>query len=446
MTRQEVASEYNFDGLVGPTHNYAGLSRGNLASREHAGWTSKPRAAALQGLRKMARLRELGLGQGVLLPHERPHLPTLRHLGFVGSDAEVLASAQRQAPGLLLACSSASAMWTANAATLAPSADTKDGKLHLTVANLASMFHRQLEAPTTARILKSIFNHGEHFVVHDALPASVLLGDEGAANHLRLHSSVGTVHLMAWGRGGGVEHVPRKHPARQSLEASQAVARLNRLRDGLPLFWQQNPAGIDLGAFHSDVLAVGHGAFLMLHERAFVNSTALLKELQTRLGDEFRWHLAREQTLPTLSAVRYYPFNSQLVAVGDGLQIIAPSDCQQSPEATSYLESVVAADNPVVGVEYLDVRQSMANGGGPACLRLRVTLTAEERSAITANVILNAELERQLEDWVGRNYREQLTEGELADPLLLDETQRALDELTQLTGVGSVYSFQTDSS
>ena len=101
----EHAVEANFDGLVGPTHNYAGLSWGNVASRSNVHAQSNPREAALQGLAKMKRLADRGYVQGILPPHERPHLPTLRRLGFSGPDAAVLATVTGQAPELLAAVS-----------------------------------------------------------------------------------------------------------------------------------------------------------------------------------------------------------------------------------------------------------------------------------------------------------------------------------------------------
>ena len=58
--------EANFDGLVGPTHNYAGLSVGNVASLNNAKNTSNPKQAAKQGLAKMKALADLGMVQGVL--------------------------------------------------------------------------------------------------------------------------------------------------------------------------------------------------------------------------------------------------------------------------------------------------------------------------------------------------------------------------------------------
>src|SRR5260221_7084576 len=146
-------TEVNFDGIPGPTHNYSGLARGNLAAERNAQLAANPRAAALQGLAKMRALAERGYPQAVLPPHERPDVAALRALGFAGSDHDIIARAARDAPRLLAACSSAAAMWVANAATISPSADTADGRVHITPANLVTHFHRALEPPTTTRVL-----------------------------------------------------------------------------------------------------------------------------------------------------------------------------------------------------------------------------------------------------------------------------------------------------
>jgi len=70
--------ELQLDGLVGPTHHFGGLSVGNLASMRHAGWQSRPRQAALQGLAKMRQVLALGVPQAVLPPS-----PDLRSGGCV---------------------------------------------------------------------------------------------------------------------------------------------------------------------------------------------------------------------------------------------------------------------------------------------------------------------------------------------------------------------------
>ncbi|MGZ6139353.1 MAG: N-succinylarginine dihydrolase [Myxococcaceae bacterium] len=437
--------EWNFDGLVGPTHNYAGLSPGNLASQANEANLSSPREAALQGLQKMRFVAGLGVGQAVLPPHPRPSLRTLRALGFIGTDEQVLARVATEDEFLLRLCSSAASMWTANAATAAPSSDTADGRMHLTVANLQAMFHRVLEADTTYAVLRSIFADERRFAVHGPLPGGGQFADEGAANHIRLAvDGRPAMHLFAWGRS--TWHPvkgPDRFPARQTREASHALARLHQLHPDACLFPQQDPAGIDGGAFHTDVMAVGNDAFLMLHEEAFVAVEPLLATLRNRLGEKFRWVMASPKELPIPEAVFGYPFNSQVLTLPDGsMCIVAPIESRQRPRPRAFLERVVAEDNPVTQVHYLDVRQSMNNGGGPACLRQRIRLTEEERAAVKARVFLDQDLAADLEAWIQKHYRERLAIRDLADPALARESMTALDELTRILRIGSVYDFQ----
>lgn len=435
--------EFNFDGIVGPTHNYAGLSRGNLASAHHAGRVANPRAAALEGLAKMRLVASLGVAQAVLPPQPRPDIDTLRRLGFGGKDRDVLEQAGRGDAHLLRLTSSASAMWTANAATVAPSPDTTDGRLHLTVANLSAMFHRSLEARTTLAVLRAIFSNPTHFEVHEPLPPGDHFSDEGAANHTRLVTEAGTAHLFGWGRSAWDPARAVAYPRRQTRQASEAVARLNALRPELALLWEQDGAGIDEGAFHSDVLAVGNERFFMLHERAFSHHRDLLEELKKRLGAGFSWALARQSELPAADAVASYPFNSQLVTLPDGtMALIAPSEARDASKCRAFLERVVGEDNPVATIHWVDVNASMNNGGGPACLRLRVPLTEAEERALSARVIFDAELDRDLTAFVEKHYRDRLEARDLSDPALLVEVRTALDELTGLLRLGPVYEFQ----
>jgi succinylarginine dihydrolase len=444
------AREYNFDGLVGPTHNYAGLSRGNLASLGHGGQPASPRRAALQGIAKMRFVASLGVGQAVLPPHERPSLRTLRRLGFRGSDEEVIAQAARDPElkdQLLRISSSAAAMWTANAATAVPSSDAADRRLHLVPANLTAMFHRSLEADTTARVLRAIFADEKRFDVHDPLPGGGHFSDEGAANHSRLFADGKVVHLFAWGRRAFGEPSaagePTTYPARQTREASHALARLGRVDPPRALFPQQHPLGIDAGAFHTDVLAVGNGNVLLLHELAFVDPERLVGELRQLLGASFVSVLASERELPVTSAVASYPFNSQLLTLPDGsMAIVAPEESREDPHARAWLQRVVESGGPVKSVHHLDLRESMENGGGPACLRQRIVLEDSERSAIAARVFWDDSLGRELEGWVGAHYRDRLTGDDLADPRLARETMTALDQLTRILRLGSVYDFQ----
>ena len=435
--------EHQFDGLVGPTHHYAGLSPGNLASQSHAGEPSNPRAAALEGLAKMRHVRELGVAQAVLPPQPRPSVSLLRRLGFAGEDSLVLETALREAPELLHAASSASSMWAANAATVVPSCDARDGKAHFVPANLVSLLHRSLEAQSTERALRAIFADPNHFCVHSALPESEGLADEGAANHSRLVTDHGALHLFGWGRRAGQPAPTNKHPARQTEQASRAIARACQLPGDQALFWQQDPAGIDAGAFHSDVLAVGNEALLLVHERAFADQPRLLAQLSSRLGPSFKALVASETELPLAEAVAAYPFNSQLLSLPAGsMRLLAPLESRESARASAFLERVVAESGVVQGVDYLDVNGSMRNGGGPACLRLRVLLSDQERERLGGSVLFDERLERELNAIVTRRYRDRLELSDMADPALLIEAHTALDEITQALALGSLYDFQ----
>ncbi len=436
----------NFDGIPGPTHNYSGLAEGNLASERNAQQVANPREAALQGLGKMRALVERGIAQAVLPPHERPDVVALRALGFHGRDADIVARAGRQVPELLAACSSAAAMWTANAATVSAGADCADGRVHFTPANLVTHFHRALEAPTTTRVLRAIFADARRFCVHDPLPAASQLGDEGAANHTRFGEATGLpgVEMFVYGRRSlGAGPMPARYPARQTREASEAIARRHGLDPARVVFAQQRPESIDAGVFHNDVVAVGEGMLLLCHERAFLDQPAVLRTLSQIAGPAFRSIVVRETELPLADAIATYLFNSQLIErPDDRFLLVAPAECRAHGAASDVLDALTAGDGPIAEVLTFDLRQSMRNGGGPACLRLRVPLTPEERAALGARVVLDSGLADALEAWIGRNYRDRLDPVDLRDPALLDESRRALDELTRMLELPSIYPFQ----
>ena len=440
--------EANFDGLVGPTHNYSGLAYGNVASLAHAGEVSSPREAARQGLRKMKALYDMGLKQGVLAPQERPDVHALRRLGFSGVDHEIIAKAARQAPKVFAACCSAASMWSANAATVAPSADTADGKVHFTPANLCSTFHRSLEPETTARILRAMFDEPGCFRHHAPLPGVAQLSDEGAANHTRLCGEYGApgVHLFVYGKVAfdPAASAPARFPARQALEASQAVCRLHGLDAARVVLAQQHPRAVAAGVFHNDVIAVGNQNVLLCHERAFVAQARVLAELREKLAPlPLRVHEVESGRVSVEAAVASYLFNSQLITrPGGEMALIVPRECREEPTVWAYLQELTQSGAAIREVIVLDLRQSMRNGGGPACLRLRVVLTEAELSAMNAGVLLNDALYAALNAWVDRHYRDRLTAAELADPRLLDESRTALDELSRILNLGSVYPFQ----
>lgn len=442
--------EVNFDGLVGPTHNYAGLSFGNVASKNNAKGISSPKEAAKQGLQKMKALSDMGLPQGVFAPHERPDIAALRRIGFSGNDEEVLQRAAKHAPEVFQTVCSASSMWTANAATVSPSADTANGKVHFTPANLTNKYHRSLEPHTSGRILQAMFNNSRYFEHHLHLPDNEHFGDEGAANHTRLCREYGHagVELFAYGRHAFDESKPQpqRYPARQTFEASQAIARLHGLSDENTVYMQQNPAVIDQGVFHNDVIAVGNQNVLFYHQQAYLDTENKIQEIQRKFGDDKLYFIEVKDTeVSVQDAVNTYLFNTQLVATGpDSMAIIAPTECQENDQVAAYLADLITRDTPIRQVHYFDVKQSMRNGGGPACLRLRVALNDQELAAVNPACMMNDKLFTRLNQWVDKHYRDKLTTDDLRDPQLLNESRAALDELSQIMKLGSVYPFQRD--
>jgi succinylarginine dihydrolase len=446
MSFQEV----NFDGLVGPTHHYAGLSAGNMASTCNGGALANPREAALQGLAKMLSLSQRGLMQAVLPPPRRPHMGLLRALGFGGSDAQMLVQASVAEPMMLSAAYSASAMWAANAATISPSVDTQDGKVHLTVANLSAKIHRAQEHQATAKTLRHIFANQQHFMVHDALPHGAAFGDEGAANHTRFARAHGQpgVELFVFGRSEfdlGYQ-APQRFVGRQTLEASRAVARKHGLASGRVVFLQQNPQAIDAGVFHNDVIAVGNLDVLFFHEDAFVDEAKNLERL-LRVCEAAQINLqclrVSRHDMSLDDAVASYLFNSQLLSLPDGgMLLVVPSECLENFRVSVYLKNLVTENGPIREILALDLRQSMRNGGGPACLRLRVVLSDIQCAQLKGRILLDQQLHTELVDWVKRHYRDRLSLSDLLDPQLMIEVNTALTELElvlQLPGLYDVF-------
>ncbi|WP_395336107.1 N-succinylarginine dihydrolase [Novosphingobium sp. BL-8H] len=410
MSRQGQYHEINFDGLIGPSHNYSGLSLGNIASANNAGAVSAPRRAALQGLGKMRRMMALGLPQGLLLPHHRPDAGWLRGLGFAGDDDAVLRAAWRQEPALLRNAFSASAMWTANAATVSPAPDTADARCHFTVANLSTMLHRSIEHEQTLRQLRLAFADERYFAVHAALPAG--LGDEGAANFMRLGPSHGVRGLELFVHGERVAGAA--FPARQHRAASAAVARLHGLAD--PALVRQNDAAIAAGAFHNDVVAVANEQVLFTHEQAFADREAVHRMVMERVPGAVIVEAPAARIGLDL-AIRSYLFNSQLVTLPEGgMALILPHEAREAPEVWAWLEEVREGDNPITRLEVVDVRESMRNGGGPACLRLRVAVSAEAHAAIDPRFLLDEKVCDRIEAVIEREWPERIAPDDLGEP------------------------------
>ena len=419
--------EINFDGIVGPSHNYAGLSLGNLAATANAGSTAFPREAALQGVEKMRHNVRLGLAQGLLPPHRRPNRDWLEALGTRVEENEALRPA----------AFSASAMWAANAATVSPAPDTSDGRCHLTVANLRTMAHRSHEWPETLAQLRLAFADGAHFAVHEPVPAT--FGDEGAANHLRLcagHDQAG-VEVFVYGVTGG------PFPARQHFEASRAIARLNGLDPARTLFVQQSEQAIAAGAFHNDVVAVANEHVLFAHEQAFADKDAFYADLK-RLLPETEIVEVPASVVSLADAVKSYLFNAQLVTLPEGgptassgraMALILPGEAKENAAVWSWLEAMVAGNGPIRRLCVVDVRQSMANGGGPACLRLRVVA---DPATVDPRFLVDEEKLDRIAALIAAWWPERIAPDDLADPDLWGRIAAARSALLSLLDLGEL--------
>lgn len=441
---REKNHEWQFDGLVGPTHNYAGLAYGNVASAQNARAVSNPKAAALQGLAKMRYVQGLGIRQAFVPPHYRPMISILQQIGFEGGIDKILSDAYASAPELLASVYSSAFMWTANAGTITPAADAADGKLHITPANLLSNFHRSLEGEVAAWQLRHIFADGRYFRVHDPLPAATRFSDEGAANHMRVcgmgHDNPG-LHVYVFGSGNGTQLPTRKFPARQHKEAFEAIARSHGVKSDCSIFVQQSPEAIDAGVFHNDVIAMNTTRLMVAHEKAFVEGASFLARLGEATKDmNFLYEEISDAELPLADAVKSYLFNSQVLELPDGqIVIVAPAEAEETPAAHRVLQRLASSNGPVSAVHYLDVRESMRNGGGPACLRLRIVLNETQAAAMHQGIVLTDEKHAQLTDWIARHYRDRLALDDLRDPKFIDELNVAYEALERIIGIPSLY-------
>ena len=436
------SGEINFDGLIGPTHNYAGLSQGNLASQKHLNQTSNPQAAALQGLDKMRLIMDQGIPQGFFLPHERPQLMTLRALGFSGTDEEVINQATKQNPALLKNVYSASSMWAANAATFSPSIDSYDQNIHITPANLNSMFHRSIEHEFTKTQLELMF--GGIAQVHKPIKNISGYGDEGAANHLRVcapHLMPG-FQIFVYGSSAFESHLGII--ARHAEEISQAVSTQHQLDPERVLFLKQNEQAINSGSFHNDIVSLANEEVFIFHQEAFADRVELGRVLHHLKEHVKGFHpieiLSEDISLDDL--VSSYLLNSQLITVDNNeMMMLLPEEVHNHPNCMRWLEEIKSS-SPIKHLEFVDIRQSMMNGGGPACLRFKAVVNNDEFDKLNEKFLLSPTKLMDLRALVSKHYRDKLYPEDLLDIKFMQESYTFLDELTQLLDLGDIYNFQ----
>lgn len=428
--------EVNFDGLVGPSHHYGGLAYGNIASMGHAKDIADPRSAVLQGLEKMAFLHSLGVKQAIIPPLRRPNIALLEQIGYRGSPSAIIQQAAKKNPALLSVAYSAAAMWTANAATVSPSIDCKDNKVHLTTANLTIHLHRSQEAHDTDNLLKKIFADPNHFTIHPPLPSCGTLSDEGAANHMRLCQNHGNVGIEVFVFGRSHHEFFHRYPPRQTKLSQQIIADQHHIIPSNVGFIQQNPKAIEAGVFHNDVIAVSNENVILYHEEAFLDTRQAIKKIVNACSFGLHCIEITAKELSLKEAVSSYLFNSQIVTIASNkMALICPIECQQSDKVKKLIDNIIAANNPILQVFYIDCRQSMKNGGGPACLRLRVPLSEMQLANVHPGILFTDTLHMKLKNWANKNYRDRLTVDDLADPLLLLEIDNALNALEKIIGI-----------
>ena len=268
----DAIREINFDGIVGPSHNYAGLSLGNLASARNAGDVSYPRAAALQGLAKMRSNLALGLVQGLFVPLPRPATALARRAGH---DIERGRTGDRRQCHERIGdvggqCSDRQPRAGHRRRPLPPHRrqSEDDAAPQPRMARHAGATATGVRGATHLRSMP-------RFRAHSATRARPITCD-----WRRDHGEPG-VEIFVYGVGGG------PFPARQHVEASKAVARLHRLDPERTFFAAQSEEAIAAGAFHNDVVAVANERVLFAHEQAFADKAAIV-ELVRGAGGRFR--------------------------------------------------------------------------------------------------------------------------------------------------------------
>jgi len=436
--------DVNFDGLVGPTHHYGGLGVGNLASQTHRYNVAQPRATAIQGIEKMRRCVGLGVRQAILPPQRRPSLTMLRRMGFRGTVNEILDQAYQTDRHLLSAVWSASSMWAANAATVSASSSCVDGRVHFTIANLSSSLHRSIEPAQTLRLFRTIFAD-DGFVVHRPLPSGVPMRDEGAANHMRLTDSTGTRGVDIFVYGSFEKNAVNGHRffPRQGLEASHAIAKMHGLDPHKTFFLRQHPEAIDAGAFHNDVVGTSHKQVWLHHEKAYIDAAEIIATIENRFyevtGEQLIRYEIPEATLSLSDAIKCYLFNGQLLSRDhdSSMTLLCPEQVNETPSAMQAVASILNHGGPITKCEFVELRESMNNGGGPACLRLRVPMSSSQWHCVPTSVKWSEAVADRLCDVIERYYPETLTIDELHDVEFIKVVQTATEAIERVLGLTS---------
>ena len=180
-------------------------------------------------------------------------------------------------------------------------------------------------------------------------------------------------------------------------------------------------------------------SLMVVHEQSFIpeHQEQVRRYLTER--NDVQYYEVKQDELSVADAVSTYLFNSELLETAPGkFTLIAPSECSNHAGVARVVERL-QGQGALDTVHYLDVRESMRNGGGPACLRLRVVLTPEQERAMHQGVVYNPEMHNRLAGWVTTHYRDRLVFDDLRDPELVRELDRAYNELEGLLDMKGLY-------
>jgi succinylarginine dihydrolase len=219
------------------------------------------------------------------------------------------------------------------------------------------------------------------------------------------------------------------------VESSKAIARAHRLDPAKTLFVQQSETAIAAGAFHNDVVAVANERVLFTHEQAFEYPEETYADIK-RLMPEAEIVIVPADRVSLADAIQSYLFNAQLVTLPDGgMALILPSEAQENSRVWGWLNEMVAGNGPIRTLIPVDVRQSMANGGGPACLRLRV---ACDPATVDPRFMADEGKLDRIAGIIAAHWPETIAPAQLGDPALVSTVRKAREALLDACGLAEL--------
>ena len=362
------------DCMPGPTNHFGGHAFGNMASMTAKGQHSNPKKAALEWIEKINKLKKIGAYQLILPPHRRPLAHYLKH-----PQLNELSS------GFI---------WMANAGHFIPNSDTSKRYHQFIPANMNATYHRKYEHMFNTYWIKQILKNIPH-QLHGPLSSD----DEGAANTVRLWNKDIGIHVAVYG------HKNTHFPSRQNEDS---IKELQEKTNILTLFkLQQKSIAIDHGVFHNDVICFGFKNTLFCHEHAFENQNEKLNNLKKIFHQKTNENLTiieiKESELTLDECISTYLFNSQVIIQKNNIILLCPSTVKRNNKSLS-ITNQWQQKGYFSDVQYIDIKSSLMNGGGPACLRLCMYLNGNEIKKIPKQFWASENKIKELTKFINTEY------------------------------------------